>query len=103
MNLPIEKMSSKALKRTILTLLAIIVGMVVLWGGAFIGIKRDGERQRIVEDLDRRAACTYQYDTPECLRVRLKKAELKQEYERALQDITQKRNDNKPIPPERTP
>ena len=87
-NLPFLNLRvSKGVKRTVLTLLAITVGMVVLWGGAFIGIKRDGERQRIVEDLDRRAACTYQYDTPECLKLRLKKAELKQQYEKDIQAL----------------
>lgn len=91
---------SKSVKNTILITLGVIFGIVVIWGSTLYGVKRDGERQRITEDLDRRATCTHQYDTPECLRVRLKKAELKQEYEKALQDITQKRNDDKAIPPD---
>lgn len=67
---------------------AVIIAIaIVVYGTFFVGIKKDGERARIVQDLDDRAACLNQYDTPECLKLRLKKAELKQQYEKDIRAL----------------
>lgn len=84
MRLPIEKV----LKLPWWVVPAVIIAFaIVLYGSVFMGIKDDGKRARTIKDLDDRAACLNQYETPECLRLRLKKAELKQQYEKDIRAL----------------
>lgn len=65
----------------------IILVAIAVYGTIFMGVREDGERARAIKDLDDRAACLGQYDTPECLKLRLKKAELKQQYEKDIRAL----------------
>ena len=84
MRLPIEKV----LKLPWWVIPSVIIAFAIaLYGSVFMGIKEDGERARTIKDLDDRAACLNQYDTPACLKLRLKKAELKQQYEKDIRAL----------------
>jgi hypothetical protein len=66
----------------VVAIFALIV--VLVYGAVFYGIKVDGENARRLKDAHNRTVCAEEYATPECLQVRLKQAELRQQYEEGL-------------------
>lgn len=70
----------------------VIVAIVVGYGLFFMGIQQAGEDHRAALDKADRIGCLGKYETPECLTLRLKKAELKRQYEESVKAIS-----NQPI------
>lgn len=86
MQLPIKK-APKFYPWGCVSLIIVVTGL--FWGLTFYSVWKDGVNARAKEDLINRAGCFEQYETPECLKLRLKKAELKQQHEEALRDLKQ--------------
>lgn len=82
-------LNKEATKTSFFVIMALVVG--ALYFGVFYGIKKDGETARKQQDYADRVSCSGKYETPECLQLRLKKAELKQQYEESIRSLNQSR------------
>ncbi|MNG47065.1 hypothetical protein D3C79_49320 [compost metagenome] len=69
--------------------LALGLVAVVLYGGLYLGIRQDKINADARQEEADRVGCLGKYETPECLGPRLKKAELKRQYEEAANAIDQ--------------
>jgi len=69
--------------------LALGLVAVVLYGGLYLGIRQDKINADTRQEEADRVGCLGKYETPECLGPRLKKAELKRQYEEAANAIDQ--------------
>jgi len=69
--------------------LAFVVLAVGLYGGLFYYARQDKINADARQEEADRVGCLGKYETPECLGPRLKKAELKRQYEEAANAIDQ--------------